>query len=483
MYPMKAEDLKEIIAYNSENEWIEFKVNDCNPQEIGEYISALSNSACLHNKEFGYLIFGIENSSKIIVGTNFKPKQTKVGNEELESWIATQLKPRIDFSIIEINIDSSTVVVFKIDATFDTPIKFKGEEFIRVGSYKKKLSDFPEKARKIWNKAKSKKFEKEIALANLDADAVLSLLDYSSLFDLLKQSLPANKDSILEKLEQEKLISRKLGLYNILNLGALLFAKDVSKFESISRKAIRVVVYKGSDKIVTEKEQLGKKGYANGFEGLIDFISNILPSNEIIIKAIREETKLYPILAIRELVANALIHQDFEISGSSPMIEIFSDRIEITNPGRPLINVLRFIDHNPQSRNEQFAQLMRRIGICEERGSGIDKVIFQCEFYQLPAPEFIAGDNFTRVILYSPKRLKEMDRKDKIRACYQHCCLKYVSGSLMTNQSLRERFNVEEKNYPMISRIISDSITEGFIKESDPNNKSKKYAKYIPIWA
>ncbi len=480
---MKIEDLKELIASTGENEWIEFKVNDCNPREIGEYISALSNSACLHNMEFGYLIFGIENSSKAIVGTNFKPKQTKVGNEELENWLATQLKPRNDFSIIELIVNSKTVIVFKIDATIDTPIKFKGEEFIRVGSYKKKLSEFPEKARKIWNKVKAKRFEKEIALGNLDADTVLQLLDYSSLFDLLNQSLPTNKDSILEKLEQEKLISHKLELYNILNLGAILFAKDINKFENISRKAIRVVVYKGSDKIITEKEQLGKKGYANGFEELVDYISNILPSNEEIVKAIREETKLYPILAVRELIANALIHQDFSTTGSSPMIEIFSDRIEITNPGAPLINVLRFIDHNPESRNELLAQFMRRVGVCEERGSGIDKVIFQCEYFQLPPPEFIAGYNFTRVILYSPKRFKEMDRKDKIRACYQHCCLKYVSGSLMSNQSLRDRFNIEGKNYPMISRVISDTLSEGLIKESDPNNKSKKYTKYIPIWA
>ena len=172
---MKIEDLKEIIAYTGENEWIEFKVNDYNPQEIGEYISALSNSACLHHKEFGYLIFGIENSSKVIVGTSFKPKQYKIGNEELENWIATQLKPRIDFSIIELNVSSKTVIIFKVDATIDTPIKFKGEEFIRVGSYKKKLSEFPEKARKIWNKAKTKRFEKEIALGNLDSDTVLQL--------------------------------------------------------------------------------------------------------------------------------------------------------------------------------------------------------------------------------------------------------------------------------------------------------------------
>ncbi len=89
----------------------------------------------------------------------------------------------------------------------------------------------------------------------------------------------------------------------------------------------------------------------------------------------------YPELAIRELVANALIHQDFFISGAGPMVEIFENRIEITNPGSPLVSTARFIDTPPRSRNETLASMMRRFGICEERGSGIDKVITQVELY------------------------------------------------------------------------------------------------------
>ena len=192
---------------------------------------------------------------------------------------------------------------------------------------------------------------------------------------------------------------------------------------------------------------------------------------------------MYPELAIRELVANAIIHQDFNEKGTAPMVEIFSDRIEITNPGKPLISTMRFVDHNPQSRNEKLAHFMRRLNICEERGSGIDKVIFQCEYYQLPAPKFIEGENYTRVILYSHKTLRQMDREDKIRACYLHSCLKYVSGERMTNQSLRERFGIEEKNYSIASRIIAEGIKSGLIKDHDPDNKSKKHSKYVPFWA
>jgi len=165
------------------------------------------------------------------------------------------------------------------------------------------------------------------------------------------------------------------------------------------------------------------------------------------------------------------------------MVEIFSDRIEISNPGSPLIDTLRFIDHLPQSRNEKLAALMRRMNICEERGSGIDKVIYNIEIFQLPAPNFIADENFLNVILYGPKTLRQMDKYDKIRACYQHCTLKFVSGEYMTNQSLRMRFNIQENNYPTASRIIADTISEGLIKDYGTGKKSKKYAKYIPFWA
>ncbi|MBV7271654.1 hypothetical protein JMF89_03995 [Clostridiaceae bacterium UIB06] len=192
---------------------------------------------------------------------------------------------------------------------------------------------------------------------------------------------------------------------------------------------------------------------------------------------------MYPNIAIRELAANALIHQDFMEVGSGPMIEIFCDRIEISNPGQPLISVLRLIDHSPQSRNEKLASLMRRMKICEERGSGIDKVVNSVEAYQLPAPDFIVQENAFRIILYAHKEFKDMEKKDKIRACYQHCCLKYVANELMTNKSLRERFNISEKNYSMVSRVITDTIEDELIKVYDPENKSNRMAKYIPIWA
>ena len=284
-------------------------------------------------------------------------------------------------------------------------------------------------------------------------------------------------------MEWDRICGRIEGQIAITNLGALLFARDINSFENISRKALRVINYYGTNRTKTIKEQVGKFGFAIGFEGLMKYINGILPSKEEIGEAFRKISFLYPPLALRELVANAIIHQDFNVSGTSSMVEIFNNRIEITNPGKPIIDPLRFVDHSPQSRNETLARFMRRLNICEERGSGIDKVIFECEYHQLPAPDFIVGDNYTRAILYSPKPLREMDKEDKIRACYQHACLKYVSGENMTNQTLRERFGVEDHNYSIVSRIIAETKEAELIKDFDPNNKSKTYAKYLPFWA
>ncbi len=191
---------------------------------------------------------------------------------------------------------------------------------------------------------------------------------------------------------------------------------------------------------------------------------------------------MYPELALRELMANAIIHQDFSITGTGPMIELFGTRLEITNPGVPLVDTQRFIDSPPQSRNEAVASFMRRIGICEERGSGIDKVVSQIEAYQLPAPIFEQTEKHTRVVLFAHKEYRDMDTEDRIRACYQHCCLRYVNREPMNNSSLRTRFNFDENSGSMASRVIKQTIDKGLIQLYDTKANRKHY-RYIPFWS
>ncbi|MDX1695984.1 MAG: ATP-binding protein [Ketobacteraceae bacterium] len=199
-------------------------------------------------------------------------------------------------------------------------------------------------------------------------------------------------------------------------------------------------------------------------------------------KALRKETKLLPDVVIRELLANALIYQDMEMTGVSPVVEIYDNRVEITNPGEPVVPVERFID-GYQSRNERLADLMRRFGICEEKSSGVDRVVEAAELLQLPAPEFLVSHRRTVAVIYGPRRFRDMSGSDRVRACYQHCVLQWVLRKQMTNQSLRNRFGVSEKSANTISQIISMAADQGLIK-SDPNAPdSKRYARYIPWWA
>ncbi|GGG88100.1 transcriptional regulator [Parapedobacter pyrenivorans] len=472
--------LEELVKQSHESEWVEFKLNFHSVEEIGERISALANGACIHNRTYGYLVFGIEDKTHIIKGTSFKAKSHKKGKEDLEHWLATRLNPRIDFTIYEFDyVDDRHISLFAIPAAKNQPVEFLHQAYIRIGSITRKLNEFPLKQAKIWKKDTTP-FEKEIARDNLSAADITKLLSIETYFDLLNIPYPTTQQGVIDKFIEEGLVVKSRG-YAITKLGAILLAKQLKDFESVERKSIRVIVYKGKNKVETEREQIGVKGYAIGFEGLVNWINSQLPANEEIGKALRTESRVYPEIAVRELVANALIHQDLTEKGF-PMIEIFSDRIEISNPGTPLVTPERFIDAY-MSRNERLADIMRRMGFCEEKGSGLDKVIFYNELYQLPPINVIVAESRTRVTMYSYKTLNHLDKKEKISACYQHACLKYVSNEKMTNQSLRERFQIEDHNYSVASRIIRDALGEGVIKEDDPENKSRKYASYIPFWA
>jgi predicted HTH transcriptional regulator len=355
-----------------------------------------------------------------IVGTDFDPRSTKKGNEELERWLLRLLEPKLDFRFHDVVLESGLrVVLLEIDAATRHPVRFDGQEWLRVGSYKKKLKDFPEKERALWRVLDQVSFEDGIALGHAPGEDVLRLLDYPSYFELLELPLPEARSGILAALEADALIRRSTaGSWDITKLGAVLFARRLQDFDLLARKAMRVIQYRGNSRVDAIREHVGTKGYASGFKGLMESIQGFLPSNEHIERALRRTVPIYPELAIREIVANALIHQDFLIHGAGPMVELFENRMEVTNPGTPLVETSRFLDTPPRSRNERLASLMRRLRICEERGSGVDKIVFQTELHQPPAPSFETTGDTTRVMLLAPRPLSKMDREDRIRACY-----------------------------------------------------------------
>jgi predicted HTH transcriptional regulator len=481
------------------NHWVETAIQLLNkslypvPQELNEidWKSGLSDkserlaqhiSAFANYPNGGYLAFGIGNN-----GSPMPLDKMEMDSivQKLGNIARNNLAQPVGIEHTVADYRGNPVLFIHIPEHTEKPVHLRGSDIF--DSYKRSAGQTVKLSRhevkQLIAISSGFDFEAQVAMHNVSDDDVLKLLDYDSYFTLQDKRLPDTKLSILQTLAGEDLTKKAPQGWDILNLGAILFAKDLKSFKELKRKAIRVIVYKETSRINALKEQEGGRGYASGFEGLVNYIMDQLPSNEVIENALRKKVKVYPEKAIREFVANALIHQDFSVTGSGVMIEIFTDRIEITNPGVPLVDTNRFIDTAPKSRNESLASLMRRLNICEERGSGIDRAIEAIEVFQLPAPKFIRGDDYTRIILYAPTPLTRMNNEDRIRACYQHTCLHYVNNQPVNNQSVRKRFNIAKNNVSFASKIIADTLEAGLIKASDPENASKKFASYVPFWA
>lgn len=475
--------IRHLRSLGKENEWVEFKENNADPKRIGEYVSALANAATVHERPFGYLVWGIRDSDLEIVGTTFAPWKAKKGNDDLQNWLARVIDPQTHLRFLESSIEGKQVVVLEIAAALQRPTTFDGVAFIRIGANKKVLRKHPAEERQLWRALEKTSFEKQIVMADVSPDRVLELIDYPAYFELTSLPMPEGRSKILEALQADQfIVATDAQSWSITALGAILFARDLSQFERLRRKAIRVVQYQGDTRADPAHETEGQKGYASGFSGLIGHINTSLPSNEVMGEALRKEVPAYPPPAVRELVANALIHQDLTIGGSGPMIEIFDSRLEITNPGRPINDPRRLIDLPPISRNEQLAAVMRRIGVCEERGSGWDKIMFEIEYNQLPPPGIETSDVHTRISLYSSRPFSEMEKAERIEAVYLHSCLRHVTHRRTTNGSVRERFGIAKGNSAIASRLISETIDAGLIAPYDAN-AGKKYMSYQPFWA
>ena len=253
-------------------------------------------------------------------------------------------------------------------------------------------------------------------------------------------------------------------------------------FPSVSGKAVRVVQYRDKDKRRSVGEYSSSKGYASAFANVISFIMSRLPMDEIYTQdGVRKSRSHYSRTAIREIIANALIHQDLTVTGAGPMVEIYSDRIEVTNPGNSLIDVDRIIDER-RSRNEKLATAMRELGLCEERGGGIDKAILEVEDMFLPAPEFLASSNSMRVVLFGPRQFRSLSKDERVWSCFCHCVVRWLRTDYMTNTTLRERFSLADEDYQAVSTVIADARKAHRIVPADPS-QGRRNARYVPYWA
>lgn len=454
----------------SETQRLEFK------EAKQQYDTTKLNRYCvaIANEGGGHLVMGVGNAPpRPVVGTQAFPDTIKTAER-----IFASVGFRVDVEAV--THPEGRVLVFHIPSRpRGTAYHHEGAYLMRSGESLVPMSE--DRLREIFAEGAPDWLE-EISQYGLSEDDVAELLDTQTYFELLGLPYPSARSGVIDRLLQDQLIEERNGQYAVKRIGALLLAKRLQDFPELGRKSPRVVVYTGTSKLETKIDQEGTLGYAVGFQRLVRFIMAQLPQNEIIEDALRREVKLVPEIVIRELAANALIHQDFSVGGMSVMFEVYANRLDVSNPGTPVVPVERFID-GYQSRNERLADLMRRFGICEEKSSGIDRVVQSAEFYQLPAPDFQAMHLRTRVTIYGPRAFDEMGRDDRIRACYQHCALKWVMAERMTNQTLRERFGLPEGKSAVVSQIIAATVETGLIKPDERVGTSRRLARYLPSWA
>ena len=478
--------IDDLLATPAETASVEFKESNSAPDLIGRYISALANAAALEEEHFGYLVWGVRDSDHALVGTSFDPDSVVRNGRPLAFWLAQRLTPDVAFRFQAVQHPGGRVVLLTIPAATSSPVDFDRTAYLRIGSTTPRLADYPDRQRALWRKLQPFLWESGIAASFLTEDEVLARIDYPSYFDLTDQPLPNNRHGIVAHLSQDRIIGADVGgRWNITHLGAILFAKRLDQFDPrIARKAVRFTAYDGPSRADTVIHRYDEpRGYGTGFVSLVDYIDRLIPKHEQIGKAFRTEHPKFPPVAIRELVANALIHQDMTITGSGPSVELFSNRLEITNPGMPLISPNRFIDAPPRSRNEALAAFMRRMKLCEEQGTGIDKVVAAVERQQMPPPDFRVGNGrieATRAILFAQVRFAEMMVQERVRACYQHAVLKFLERGALTNASLRQRFGLTGRESAKVTQVIRLARDRGLIQPADPAHLR---SGYLPFWA
>lgn len=473
--------LMRLLQEPGENDWLEFKQNNDNTELIGKWVSACANAAILSGKERAFLVWGVEDKTRRRVGTTVRLCDLKKGGENFQNWISHSIDPRLMIGFHDFVDDGKQFSILVVEPTYDRPVKFKGEAYIRIGENIKNLNEHPEHEKALWVATGRRKFEQALALPHQSQQQILEKLDIEAYYKLAREEKPRREEEIIRRLGMLEFIRDDMeGGYDITNLGALLFARDIKAFPSIATKTVRVIKYVGRDKRLASGEIEGTKGYAAGFAGLITYVMKELPAEEKYDRGVRATIPTYPQTAIREVIANALIHQDFTLSGAGPLIEIYLDRVEVSNPGTSLIEVDRLIDER-RSRNEKLATTMRALGLCEERGGGLDKACFEIEASNLPAPNFISSLNSMRVVLYGPKAFSDLTKAEKLRACFIHCILCWLKNDYMSNTTLRERFSLEQKDYQAVSAIISESVKRRRIVPADANQGNRN-AKYVPYW-
>lgn len=483
----KIELVYSLVGFPDETEWLEFKEGNTEPERIGRDISALANSAAYLGRDFAYRVWGVADHTHELVGTSFNPYAKKAkGNQDLLIWLSRFLSSNASYEFDCFEHGGKRFVVLKIAAATGQPVSFDKALFIREGSSTTRLTNGSAKEAELWRRLQRSGFELRPARGDLDDGEVLELLDTDAYFSLLGARKPEQATSVLNALcEQGLAVRQDNRRLSITNLGALLIGRDLRSFYGLARRALRVVRYAGKASFEILDDEVFYGGYALSLPKAEEYIAARIPKREAIDGAFRRVVSAYPQRAIRELLSNTVIHQDLSDMTEGPLVMIYENRIEFSNPGTTLIPVARLLNAQPKTRNMNLVNLMRQMDLCEEGGTGWDLAVASCEAMHIAAPRIQSEDGLgTRVTLLAGSAYSHMTKAERRDAVYWHACLMYAQGESMSNQSLRERFGLDEERKSMVamSRLIRDCCDAGLIRSED-EEVGDKYRRYIPYWA
>ena len=398
----------------SETEWLEFKAAHYNAHQLGEYISALSNSACIHGKPRGYLVYGVEDLSHEIVGTSFDPFQEKAkGNQDLMIWLSVGLQPNCGFECYPFEAEGKPVVLFEICPAFDRPVKFYGTAYIRVGSAKTELSKHPEKERIIWQRRVdwSAQICERASLADLDPDAIRKARqEYKVKF--------RGKVAEVDTWDDTTFLNKTgLAVHGTITNSAVILLGKAEAATLISPAVARITW-------ILKDERNQERDYGHFDPPIILNVDRVLGRiRNLNIRQMPSGT-LFPIeisqydpWVLREALHNCIAHQDYNLNGRINFVET-PDRLVLTNVGSFLPgDVERVIRQDAPMevyRNPVLARAMVNLNMIDTQGGGI-KRMFQTQMkryfplpdYDLSNPERVAltirgtilNEQYTRMLM------------------------------------------------------------------------------------
>ena len=353
--------IKELIEQENENEFIEFKCNRFEKDEIGKYISAISNSAAENNVDYGYIVWGVTNDTHEILGTNFNP-DIELQNEPLKHYLARNLNPSIAFNFYVEEIENKKIVILEIPSAKRIITEYKKERFIRIGSSNELLRKYPEREANLW-----------ITLRNgiptiLNTPSPIQNLTFTELLSYyIAKGLPLNVNTFIENLHFVIPSTRK---YNLL---AFIFSDN-------NDVTCRVSIFSGKRKSDNQYSlnDFGKKCLLITIEQILNYIDSfntvVLDESNRIVE--RKEKRLFDADCLREIILNAFIHNDW-VDLNAPMISIFTDRIEVLSygslPSKQTIS--GFFAGKSKPRSNELAEIFLQLRISERSGRGVTKVI------------------------------------------------------------------------------------------------------------